>query len=94
MKLNLENLSSVEEKVRRYKWLKGIIDEYEQMIKLIESEGDHFRLCSFSYSARGDEQKFEVNPHRTIPFTFIRDGLKEALARISEEMEQIEKELQ
>ena len=71
------------------------LDEYGSLgWELVAREGDHFRLCSFSYSARGDEQKFEVNPHRTIPFTFIRDGLKEALARISEEMAQIEKELQ
>ena len=94
MKLNSENIASVEEKIGRYKWLKGIADEYEQMIKLIEREGDAFVVYGIDYAARGDIRSFTVNSHRSIPHTFILDGFKAALTGIKEEMAQIEKELQ
>lgn len=89
----MTKFDELERKVRHYRWLQGIAAEYEDMLKLINREKDHFTIEGFSYSARGDVRNFNVNGHRTIPYTFIRDGLQAELNNINIEIAECEKEL-
>lgn len=83
----------LQNKMYHYKWLCNIAREYKSMIDCIEREKEFFIVYGFSYSARGDITTFNVNPHRTIPYSFIRDGLSAALADIEKEIAEEEKEL-
>lgn len=84
----------LEQKIRHYRWLKDIAESYQDMVHLIERERDNFTINAFSYSARGDGTVFQVNPHRTIPYKYILDGLKAELETINAEITECEKDLQ
>ena len=84
----------LEQKIKHYRWLKEIAEHYNDMVSLIEREKDHFKIEAFSYSARGDARVFQANPHRTIPYKFILDGLKAELETINAEITECEKDLQ
>lgn len=89
----MNKFDELEQKVRHYRWLQGIADNYENMLKLIDREKDYFTIYGLTYAARGDTNNFQVNPHRTIPYKFIYDGLKVALETINTEIAECEKEL-
>lgn len=74
-------------------WLQGIADNYESMLKLIDKEKDYFTIYGLTYTARGDIRNFQVNPHRTIQYKYIYDGLKAELDVINAEIAECEKEL-
>lgn len=83
----------LQDKMRHYKWLCDIAHEYKSMIDCIEREKECFRIYGFSYAARGDVRTFNVNPHRTIPYSYIKDGLSAALADVEKEIAEKEIEL-
>jgi hypothetical protein len=83
----------LQNKMHHYKWLCDIAREYKSMIDCIKREKEFFIIYGFSYSARSDIRTFKVNPHRTIPYSFIKDGLSAALADIEKEIAEEEKEL-
>ena len=80
-------------KLNHYKWLSDIAARYHSMIQLIESEKDFFTIYGFSYAARGDVSLFNVNPHRTIPNSYIKQGLEDAVRGIEQEIKELETEL-
>ena len=88
------DINRAQEKLAHYRWLERIRDEYEEMISLIDREKEYFTIQSFTYTARGDAQIFPVNSHRSIPYTFIRDGLAAELATIEQEIEDCKKEIE
>ena len=88
------NINKMQEKLAHYRWLERIKSEYEEMINLIDREEDYFTIQSFTYTARGDAQTFPVNSHRSIPYTYIRDGLAAELATIEQEIEDCKKEIE
>lgn len=92
--MDMSKFDELEKKVRHYRWLQDIAEEYKGMIDLIEREKEYFTIQSFSYSARGDIRKFQVNSHRTIPYSYIRDGLKAELETINAEIAECGKELE
>ena len=81
------------QKLRHLKWLYPIADEYEKFIHLIESEKEHFTVDGIIYSARGEEEKFSLNCHRTMPNTYILEGMKRALHDVKVEIAMCEAEL-
>lgn len=89
----MSRFEELQTKVNYYKWLKSIANNYHYMIRLIESEKDFFTIYSFSYAARGDVMPFNVNPHRTIPSSYIKQGLEDAVMGIEQEMKELETEL-
>lgn len=86
-------LNDIDRKIRHREWLEGISKEYEEMISFIEREHEHFRIYGLSYAARGDIRIFNINPHRTIPYTFILNGLKAALKDVNKEIAELKREL-
>ena len=84
----------IEQKVQSYRWLESIAKEYREMIDLINREKEHFKVEKIAYTARGDMQYLDLNCHRTIPWHYIADGLKEALTGIDEEIKQLKAELE
>ena len=92
--MNISEFDELEKKVRHYRWLQDVAKVYKDMIDLIEREKEYFTIQSFSYSARGDVRRFQVNSHHTIPYTYIRDGLKAELETINAEIAECEKELE
>ena len=90
----MSKFDDLEQKIRHYRWLQGIADNYESMLKLIDREKDYFIIYGLTYAARGDTTNFQVNPHRTIPYKYIYDGLKAELEAINAEIAECEKELQ
>ena len=95
----LVDADELQAKVRHYRWLEEIKREYEDMLGLMEREKDYFTIQSFTYTARGDSTPFpktstyQLNPHRSIPYTFIRDGLKAELETICREIEDYKGEI-
>lgn len=89
----MSKFDDLEQKIRHYRWLKEIADNYDSMLKLIDREKDSFTIYGLIYAARGDTRSFQVNPHRTIPYKFIYDGLKAELEIINAEIAECEKEL-
>ena len=87
------NIKHLEDKVSEYRWLKKIYDNYIDMIHLMGLESDYFRLYEFTYAARGDVRKFEINPHRSIPTSYLKAGLEHACKDIENEMNIIKEEL-
>lgn len=81
------------DKLKHYAWLCDIAHEYKSMIDCIEREKEYFVIYDFSYAARGDVRTFKVNPHRTIPYSYIKDGLSAALANVEKEIAEKEIEL-
>ena len=84
----------IEKKVQSYRWLEEIAKDYRAMINRINAEKDYFRVEKIAYTARGDMQYLDLNCHRTIPWHYIADGLKEALIGIDEEIKQLKAELE
>lgn len=89
----IEKFEMLEQDIRHYRWLKEISERYQQMIDLIEREREHFIICGFSYEARSEPVSFNVNPHRSIPYTFILDGMKAALGDVNKEIAEYEKKI-
>ena len=100
----IADAEELQRKIRHWRWLEEIKQEYESMIKMIDHEKDYFTIRSFTYTTRGDARsfpandtytsKFQINPHRSIPYTFIRDGLKAELETICQEIEDCKREIE
>ena len=84
----------IEQKVQSYRWLEEIAENYRAMIDRINSEQDYFKVEKIAYKARGDMRYLDLNCHRTIPWHYIADGLKDALTGIDEELKQLKAELE
>lgn len=89
----MSKFDELEHKVRHYRWLRDIERIYTEMLDLINKEKEYFTIEGFSYSARGDTETFDLNPHRTIPYVYIRDGLEAARDNIRKELSECEQEL-
>lgn len=83
----------IEKMVSEYCWLRDIADNYRRMIACMEREQGYFRLYNLEYSARGDVEKFNINPHRSIPVKYLIEGLGVALSGIEEEIKQLKSKL-
>ena len=83
----------LEKKMESYRWIRAIADEYRQAIQMIEAEKEYFRVEEILYSARSDTRQLHINCHRTIPYTFIRDGLNAAYANVLIELGELEEQL-
>ena len=80
------NIQELRDKDRTYMWLKGIENTYKMYIERIEKEGDFFVIEGIQFSNRGPIETMELNSHRTIPNTFILEGLKIALKKVQDEI--------
>lgn len=80
--------------VKRLNWLKRIKDEYESLLSTIKNEKEYFTITGISYTARGDEQDVEINPHFSIDTRFVHDGLIDAIKKLEEEIKRIKKEIE
>ena len=89
----MTTFEKLRERIDHYRWLNGIAQEYRRMINLINANGEFFTIYGFSYATNGDVVSFNVNPHRTIPYSFIKDGLEAALNGVEKEMKEMEIEL-
>ena len=93
--MNLDvRLNELDRKVNNYRWLLKIAEDYERYISLIEKEKDYFRVTGIGFTARCDGRTFGINPHRSISYTYILDGLRDALERVNREIEECRKELE
>ena len=79
--------------VNKLHWLKRIKDEYESLLSKIKNEIRYFTITGLSYTARGDEQDVEINPHFSIDTKFVRDGLVDAVKKLDEEIKRLKKEI-
>lgn len=89
----MTKFQELQNKMRHYKWLCDIAHEYKSMIDCIEREKEYFVIHGLTYSARGDVTTFNINPHKTIPYSYIKDGLSAALANVEKEIAEKEIEL-
>ena len=80
------------EKVKRLDWLRGIVNNYEQDLRLLERAGDEFVVSAIHYNYHGPAT-MTLNNHRTIPATFIFMGLSYTLSAIKKEIDSLELEL-
>ena len=81
-------------KIIEYEFLQDIAKQYRNMIALIDSEKGYFRVEGFSYSARSDVKKFDINSYYApIPAEIIRDGLQAALDEIEKKSAKLKEEL-
>lgn len=80
--------------VTRLNWLKRIKDEYESILSTIKNERKYFTITGISYTACGDEQVVDINPHFSIDTRFVHDGLVDAIKKLEEEIKRIKKEIE
>lgn len=80
------------DKVRHLDWLKGIAKEYESRIEFLGKNGTDITILAIHYSFHGTGT-MQLNSHRSIDMAFIFAGLNDALRKIREEIEELEKEL-
>lgn len=81
------------DKVRTLGWLKGIATQYREHLDLMDREKEHYTVRGIGYAARGDDRVFRLNPHRSIPYKYFYEGLKEALANVEAEIAALESSL-
>lgn len=79
--------------VNHLRWLEGIAKQYTEHLQLIEHEADYYTVQAIHYTARGDGRVFNVNSHRSIPTSFIYDGLLAALSAVNEEIKHTREQL-
>jgi len=80
------------EKVRRLEWLRGIKENYDQFLRLLERAGDEFTVAAIHYQYHGPAT-MTFNNHRSIPARFISRGLAAVLESIEQEIADLENEL-
>lgn len=84
------DLKKEKDLLRKHDWLTRIANDYKKHIKLIEQEKEFFVVNGIKFSARGPVEDMEINPHMTIPYKCILEGLKDALAKVQREIDLIE----
>lgn len=96
----MKDIKKLNDFLKEYNWLKDIAKDYEKIIKIIEKEKNHFVINGFVYSARGPIENFiignrtlNINPHYTIPYTYVLEGVKAALNEINKRLIEIEQNL-
>ena len=73
-----------------HSWLTEIAEKYKGYIKMIEKEKEFFVVNGIKFSARGPVEDMEITPHMTIPYGYILEGLKDALAQVQRKIDFIE----
>lgn len=89
----MTRFEQLESKMLEYKWLLDIEKKYQEMIDLINREIEHFTIYGFAYAARGDVQHMSINPHRSIPVRYLKQGLEAALVGVRREIADLEVDL-
>ena len=89
----MSKIEELEEKIRTYRWLQGIEKKYKDVLAQIEKDKDAFRLSEFVYDDGRGTTRVELNSNRSMPYTYIRDGIQVALAQVTKEIADLEKEL-
>ena len=79
------------QKLRRLEWLKENAKKYQEHAE--QMRRDDLTISSIDYVIRGGVYHIEVNPHLEVQARYIYGGLIDALDRIKEEIEKLEKEL-
>jgi hypothetical protein len=74
----------------KHDWLIKIAKDYKKYIEMIEREKEFFVVNGIKFSARGPVEDMEINPHMTIPYGYILEGLKDVLAKVQREIDFIE----
>ncbi len=74
----------------KHDWLIKIAQAYKKYIEMIEREKEFFVVNGIKSSARGPVEDMEINPHMTIPYGYILEGLKDVLAKVQREIDFIE----
>lgn len=82
------------QKIRHLDWLKSIQLEYKGHAETLNKNAFGITIQGVSYTNKGGVCRLNVNPHRPIPARYIYGGLIDALGRLEEEIEELEKELQ
>ena len=80
------------EKVRQLDWLRGIVETYEQDLRLLERAGEEFTVAAVHYQYHGPAT-MTFNNHRSIPASFIYMGLLNTVTKIKDEIAGLEEEL-
>ena len=92
--MTIQEIEEKANKIRTYRWLEKIKQDYLDMIARIEREGEYFIVRGIVFSARGDTEKFDINPHRSINSRFISEGLMGAVRKLDEEISQLKEDIE
>ena len=92
--MTIQEIEEKANKIRAYRWLEKIKQDYLDIIDRIEREGDYFIVRGIVFSARGDIENFDINSHRSIDSRFIHDGLMEAVQKLDEEISQLKEDIE
>ena len=87
--MKIEEIKKKSEQVQKLEWLESIANSYEKLIQRIDREKDFFRVTGISFQCRNDGEQFNLNPHKPIPYKYIRDGLAASLDGIRAEIESL-----
>ena len=92
--MKIEEIEKKAKQVDKLHWLEEIASNYRTMINRINVEKDYFIVTSIEYECRNDGERLNINPHRTIPFGFIRDGLIVAHDNIEKEIAELKRQIE
>lgn len=87
--MKIEEIKKKSEQIRNLEWLESIANSYEKLIQRIDREKNFFRVTGISFQCRNDGEQFNLNPHKPIPYKYIRDGLAASLDSIRAEIESL-----
>lgn len=89
----MSKFDELERKIRHYRWLKDIKEDYENLVGFIQ-QSKTFTIEGFVYRVNGgDSHNRELNPHRPIPAKCLLAGLEAALDGIEKELAKLYEEL-
>ena len=92
--MNIAEIEQKAQQVSTYHWLEGIAETYRKAICRIDAEKEFFVVTGIKFECRNDGEVLNINPHRTIPYQAIREGLAIALASIKTEMAELKEKIE
>ena len=92
--MKIAQIEKKAEQIRTLRWLEKIQEDYRILFDRIEREKEYFIVQALHFTARGDGEVVNFNPHRTIPYTYIRDGLWEVIVTLNKEIAELVAEIE
>lgn len=87
--------SELSDKIRTYRWLKELAEDYDRQLNRLKKEGDAVKVDYVCFTCRSDRiEQIKFNCHRTIsPVPFIK-AIRECLNDVRKEMGALREEIE
>ena len=77
------------EQIRKLEWMESVERLYSEYLNRMDKEKENFVIQSIGFTARGDGEKMQINPHFPIPYNYICAGLNAARVALNDEIKEL-----